>query len=224
MDIKKPDILKSSPVFETQGEYPKVTDVSGDLEYQGRFVASAIRCRDLDWRLAAVDARELVDLEVDFEEPVELWLRQLSQAGPLRGRVNLCVHTGSTSGLLVLEVGNGEGKCALDQCGSWRSSCRALINGREQHYYILPPGTVSPPTKFLVDAQVMVYGQEGLAPLSPSLHVQTQESWRWLTPPWEAFPPDLPLSLWASCSKLLPRNRRQTWNPRYPPGKSYIAT
>jgi hypothetical protein len=60
MDIKKPDILKSSPVFETQDEYPKVTDVSEDLEYQGRFVASAIRCRDLDWRLAAVDARELL--------------------------------------------------------------------------------------------------------------------------------------------------------------------
>jgi hypothetical protein len=216
MDIKKPDILKSSPVFETQGEYPKVTDVSEDLEYQGRFVASAIRCRDLDWRLAAVDARELVDLEVDFEEPVELWLRQLSQAGPLRGRVNLCVHTGSTSGLLVLEVENGEGKCALDQCGSWRSSCRALINGREQHYYILPPGTDSPPTKFLIDAQVMVYGQEGLAPLPPSLHVQIQESWRWLKPPWESFPPDLPLSLWAFLQQASAQEPASDMEPEIP--------
>jgi hypothetical protein len=216
MDIEKPDLPMTSPVSEVQGENQKVTDVSEDLEYQGSFVASAIRCRDLAWRLAAVDARELVDLEVDFEEPVELWLRQLSQAGPLRGRVNLCVHTGSTSGLLVLEVGNGEGKCALDQCGSWRSSCRALINGREQHYYILPPGTVSPPTKFLVDAQVMVYGQEGLAPLPPSLHVQTQESWRWLTPFWESFPPDLPLSLWAFLQQASAQEPASDMEPEIP--------
>jgi hypothetical protein len=197
MDIQKPKFPMTSPVFDMQGENPKLTDSSEDLEYQGSFLATAKRCRDLDWRLAAVDVRELVDLEVNFEEPVELWLRQCSQAGPLRGRVNLGVYTGSTSGLLVLEVQNGEGKSALDQCGSWRSSCRALVNGREQHYYVLPPGTSAPPTKFLIDAQVMMYGQDGLAPLPPSLHVQTQETWRWLKPPWESPPPDLPLSLWA---------------------------
>jgi hypothetical protein len=115
-----------------------------DLEYQGGFVAAAVRCRDLGWRLAAVDARELMDLAVNFSEPVDLWLRQCSRAGPLQGRVNLGVHTGSASGLLVLEVKSGEGTSALDRCGSWRSPCRARLNGREQHFYALPAGGFTP--------------------------------------------------------------------------------
>jgi hypothetical protein len=197
MDTEKPGHPETSSGFETPRESSKVTEIPEDLDYQGSFVAAAIRCRDLDWRLAAVDARELVDLEVNFAEPVELWLRHCGQAGPLRGRVNLGVHTGSSSGLLVLEVENGEGRSLLDQCGSWRSSCRARLNGREQHYFTLPPGSIAPPTRFLKDYRVMMYGEAGLAPLPPSLDVQTRESWCWSIPPWESSPPDLPLSLWA---------------------------
>jgi hypothetical protein len=197
MDREKPCHYKTLSGSETQGDSAKITDEPDDLKYQGSFVATATRCRDLEWRLAAVDARGLVDLEVNFAEPVELWLQQCSQAGPLRGRVNLSVHTGSSSGLVVLEGENAEGKSLLNQCGSWRSSCLARLNGREQHYYILPPGCTSPPTMFLRDEQIMMYGEGGLAPLPPSVDVQTLEYWCWSTPPWESSPPDLPLSLWA---------------------------
>jgi hypothetical protein len=195
MNMLKPEptMISPMPVAHSEGQEIRAPE---DLEYQGSFVASAIRCHKLGWRLAAVDARQLVDLEVNFEEPTERWLQQCNQAGPLQGRVNLGVRTGSASGLLVLEVENGEGKSALDQYGSWRSSCRASMNGREQHYYTLPPGTVSFPTKFLEDAQIMLYGEEGLAPLPPSLDVQSQNSWHWINPPWESPPPELPLSLW----------------------------
>jgi hypothetical protein len=221
MDKEKPGHHETSG-FETQGESPKITDGPEDLKYQGSFVAMAMRCRNLNWRLAAVDARELVDLEVNLTEPVELWLRQCSRTGPLRGRVNLGVHTGSSSGLLVLEVENGEGKSLLDQCGNWRSSCLARLNGREQHYFTLPPGSIAPPTRFLKDHRVMIYGEAGLATLPPSLDVQTRESWCWSIPPWESSPPDLPLSLWAflqQAATLVPESDGEpeipTWEEIY---------
>ena len=195
MDVKAPDLGMASPVLVEDAKDPKVTDLSEDPEYHGSFMASVIRCRNLGWRLAAVDAREMVDLAVNFEEPVEDWLRQCRQTGSLQGRVNLGVHTGSASGLVVLEVGNGEGKSALDHCGSWRSHCQARMNGREQHFYALPSGVFAPLTRFLMAAQVMLYGEGGMAPLPPSVDVQTQEFWRWVNPPWEYPPPELPQSL-----------------------------
>jgi hypothetical protein len=195
MDVKTPDPIMTTAVFPTTGEHFKVTDPSEDLEYQSSFVASARRCRDIGWRLAAVDARELVELAVDFEEPAEHWLQQCLEAGSLLGRVNLGVHTGSASGLVILEVGNGEGKSALDHYGSWRSPCQARMNGREQHYYTLPAGVIPPPTRFLMASRVMLFGEGGLAPLPPSVDVQSQNVWRWVNPPWEYLPPELPSGL-----------------------------
>ncbi len=197
MNITDTDKAIARPVSGPQDRDGRHIELPEDLEYQGGFVAAAIRCRDLGWRLAAVDARELIDLAVNFSEPVDLWLRQCSRAGPLQGRVNLGVHTGSVSGLLVLEVKKGEGTCALDRCGSWRSPCRARLNGREQHFYSLPAGGVSPRTRFLPGPQLMVYGEEGLAPLPPSLDVQSRECWRWLNPPWENPPAAAPPGLLA---------------------------
>lgn len=197
MNITHTDKAMPSPVPGPQERDGRQIELPEDLEYQGGFVAAAIRCRDLGWRLAAVDARELIDLAVNFSEPVDLWLRQCSRAGPLQGRVNLGVHTGSVSGLLVLEVKRSEGTCALDRCGSWRSPCRARLNGREQHFYSLPAGGVSPPTRFLPGPQLMVYGEEGLAPLPPSLDVQSRQCWRWLNPPWENPPAAAPQGLLA---------------------------
>ena len=195
MDMMKsnPQVMSPFPVL--RGSDPTVAEPSEDLEFQGSFAATAVHCRKLGWRLAAVDARDLVDLAVDFTEPAEQWLGQCRRAGSLQGRVNLGVHTGSASGLVVLEVGNGEGKSVLDHGGSWRSSCQARMNGREQHYFTLPPGVAAPPTRFLMAARVMVFGEGGLAPLPPSVDVQTQESWRWQNPPWECPPPELPRSL-----------------------------
>jgi hypothetical protein len=43
----------------------------------------------------------------------------------------------------------------------------------------------------------MVYGEEGLAPLPPSLDVQSRECWRWLNPPWENPPAAAPPGLLA---------------------------
>ncbi|MGQ9687673.1 MAG: hypothetical protein ACUVXF_02625 [Desulfobaccales bacterium] len=165
------------------------------MEYQGKFIAFAIRCAELGWHLAAVDVRNLVDLAVNFSEPVEHWLRKCSQAGPLKGRVKLGVYTGSISGLLALEVKSGEEIPELARGGPWRSRCRARLNGREQHYYALPPGTAAPPSRFLPLARVMVYGEDGLAPLPPSLDVPSQEAWSWLAPPWENPPSEAPSAL-----------------------------
>ncbi len=134
MDVKEVSPPESFPVSGSQGELPRKSDALPNANYESSFAASAIRCRHLGWRLAAVDARELLDLEANFDEPLELWLRQCSGNGQLYSRVNLGVYTGSVSGLVILEVGEGEGKAALERHGSWRSSCVAGLNGREQHY------------------------------------------------------------------------------------------
>ena len=205
MDKVKPDRHETSVWQEMRGGSSKINDGNEALEYQDSFVAAASRCRELGWRLTAVDARELVDLEVNFAEPAEVWLQRCCQAGPLRGRVNLLVHTGSDSGLVVLEVESREGKSLLNQCRNWRSSCLARLHGREQHYFTLPPGCTAPPTSFFMAERLMVYGEGGLAPLPPSVDAPSREFWRWTTAPWESSPPDLPLSLWSFLQQISAR-------------------
>ena len=82
-----PQVIPPAPVF--RGNDPPVAEQTEDLEFQGSFVATAVRCGKLGWRLAALDARELVDLAVNFTGPAEQWLGQCRRAGSLQGRVNL---------------------------------------------------------------------------------------------------------------------------------------
>ncbi len=204
MDMKEVNFPESFTVSGTKGELPRNRDALPDLNYETSFAASASRCRHLGWRLAAVDARELLDLEANFDEPLELWLQPGRRNAQLYGRVNLGVYTGSVSGLVVLEVGNGEGKASLERLGSWRSTCVAGLNGREQHYYALPTGKAALPTRFLPASQIMVFGEDGLAPLPPSVDIQARQPWRWINPPWASPPPNLPQGLWEFLWQHLP--------------------
>jgi hypothetical protein len=69
-----PQVISPFPVF--RGSDPTVAEQTEGLEFQGSFVATAIRCRNFGWPLAAVDVWELVELAVNFAEPAEQWLRQ----------------------------------------------------------------------------------------------------------------------------------------------------
>lgn len=200
----------------SQGEFNRITDLQKELEYRGSFVASATRCQGLGWPLAAVDAKELADLGVNFSDAPEIWLQNLGLLGPLQGRVGLGVHTGATSRLLVLEVNSMMGKPALDQCGDWGSICRARVNGREQHYYTLPPGSPGVSTSFLANSQVMVYGEDGLAPVPPSVDIQTRETWRWLKPPWDFPPPEVPQPIWTFLGRHMPLPEERYPEPDVP--------
>ena len=200
----EPSHQEARAPWASQGEVKRITDLQKELEYRGSFVASATRCRGLGWRLAAVDARELADLEVNFSDAPEVWLQNLGLLGPLQGRVGLGVHTGSTSRLLVLEVNSEVGRAALNQGGNWRSICRARVNGREQHYYALPQSSPAVSTSFLSTAQVMVYGENGLAPVPPSVDLHSREIWRWLKPPWDYPPPEAPPPVWSFLRRHLP--------------------
>lgn len=170
------------------------------------FVDCAVRCHALGWRLAVVDAEELVDLEVDFAEEPEVWTSHLDALASFRGRLQLGVYTGKASRLLILEMQPGSGEAVLNRYGAWRSPCRTRVaSGREQHYYSLPSAGPIIPTCFLSAPQVMVFGENGLALVPPSLDVQTQEAWAWLTPPWECLPPEASPDFLAFLQEYLPQ-------------------
>lgn len=181
------------------------------------FVTAAARGQELGWRMAMVDAEEMVDLEVNFGDGPQVWSRRLAALEAFGGRLGLGVYTGRASGLLILEVASAAGTAELNRYGPWRSPCCTRVaSGREQHYYALPPGSPPIPTCFLVAPQVMVFGEDGLALVPPSKDVQSQEVWSWLTPPWEHRPPDVPEAVWAFLREQLPAAVKLTKEPQVP--------
>jgi len=104
----------------------------------------------------------------------------------------------------VLEVNKGEGALSLDQWGDWRANCVAEMGGcREQHYYALPLEAQAPPSFFLAP-QVLIYGEEGLLLVPPSLEPQAREPWRWLRPPWESAPLPPKPAVWQFLQEHIP--------------------
>lgn len=192
-------------------------DLEGSSAEPLTFVQAAARGQELGWRMAMVDAEEMVDLEVNFGDGPQVWSRRLAALESFGGRLGLGVYTGRASGLLILEVAPQTGAAELERHGPWRSPCLTRVaSGREQHYYALPPEAPPIPTCFLVAPQVMVFGEDGLALVPPSKDIQSQEVWHWLTPPWEHHPPEVPEAVWAFLREQLPTALNLTKEPEVP--------
>jgi hypothetical protein len=160
------------------------------------------RYQSLGWSLAIISARDGADLGLNLELPEEGRWQHLADLGLNGLQVNLAIHTGAPSHLLVLEVNKGEGTLALDQMGDWRSRCVAeLGNCREQHYYNLKRDR-QPPTSHFQAQGVMIYGADGLILAPPSIEPESREPWRWLTPPWEASPEPPKPAVWQYLREL----------------------
>jgi hypothetical protein len=158
-----------------------------NLDHHAQMWNYMSRYRSLGWDLAVITAQG-ADLGLDLEQPQQVWWRQLADLGLDGIQLNLAVRTGSCSRLLVLEVNKGGGALSLDLLGEWRANCAAeLGNCREQHFYALPPGTQVPPSHFMAQ-DVLIYGEDGLILLPPSVEPESREPWIWLTPPWEKPP------------------------------------
>ncbi|MGD0971277.1 MAG: hypothetical protein ABSA04_07755 [Desulfobaccales bacterium] len=179
-----------------QDEIGYILDRKENLDHHGQLWDHMSRYRALGWTQAVISVRDGADLELDLNQPKELWWQQLADLGLDGVQVNLAVRTGRPSRLLVLEVNKGEGTLSLDLLGDWRAQCVAeLGNRREQHYYALPPEK-QPPASFFSAREVSIYGEEGLVLAPPSIEPEAWEPWRWVKPPWESPPQPPKAAVW----------------------------
>ncbi len=146
----------------------------------------------LGWVLQAVNLQDGTDLEVDSGEDSGAWVSRLWEPELSESKISLGVRTGKRSRLMVLEVAKGRGESILDRYGAWRARCAAVSgDGREQHFYAWSPSALGDSASCRVTPEIRWFGEGQVAPLPPSFDAETQETWRWLSPPWEE-PPQSP--------------------------------
>ena len=180
----------SMPVVKiARGEIEHILKLKESFNHGGTLLAHAINYLNLGWALVAIDAETGNDLGIDFED-LNTYIKRLEDPSVDTATINLAVHTGSLSRLLVLEVANAEESSHLDQWGAWRSQCVAKSeSGLEKHFYLLSPDSQPLP------ANEHFYAEGATTLLPPSLDPVTQERWRWQHSPWDSAPSPLPLSI-----------------------------
>jgi hypothetical protein len=180
----------SMPVVKiARGEIEHILKLKESFNHGGTLLAHAINYLNLGWALVAIDAETGNNLEIDFED-LNTYIKRLEDPSVDTATINLAVHTGSLSRLLVLEVANAEESSCLDEWGAWRSQCMAKSeSGLEKHFYLLSPDSQPLP------ANEHLYAEGATTLLPPSLDPVTQERWRWQHSPWDSAPSPLPLSI-----------------------------
>jgi hypothetical protein len=216
--------IKSRRVSIHQEEMETILNLKSVLDHQESLESYAEKYCHLGWSLQAVNAQNGADLEVDFQAHPDTWVNRLWKAEWGETKINLGVRTGTGSRLLVLEVAKGPGEAILDQYGPWRAECIAALGAdREQHFYAWDLPTCLAPAPSAVIPEIKWYGAGQVAPVPPTFASETQDTWRWLSPPWEQ-PPQSP-------SQALVRFFQQTCNreaqahvqPGDPTSPGYVA-
>jgi hypothetical protein len=172
-----------------QEEMESLLNLKSQVEYKEKVSRHAEEYQKLGWVLQAVNLQDGTVLEVDSGEDPETWVKRLWKTGLSGPKINLEVHTGRESQLLVLEVARGQGESTLDQCGEWRAGCIAILGGgRELHFYAWTPSTLYDSASCQAIPGVRWFGEGQVVPLPPSFDAEMQETWQWLLPPWEESP------------------------------------
>ncbi len=181
-----------------KGEIEHILNLKSSFaDHREILVDHVVRYLDLGWALLANDINTGKDLDLGFQD-VGTWINRLEDPSVDPARINLAVHTGSLSGLLILEIASEEQKSLLDGWGAWRSQCVAKLGtGLEKHFYLMS----SEFQPLLTNGHFFAAGATTLLP--PSLDPSTQERWRWQNPPWDSPPPPLPLAI-LNCLEALP--------------------
>jgi hypothetical protein len=186
--------LKNMHVKIGMGEIERILNLKADVDYSEILLDYAFRYLNLGWALMAIDGKTGDDIGIDYKDE-NIWGELLGYPGVNAPKINLGVHTGSLSGLLVLEVANEEQKSCLDEWGNWRSHCVAeLGSGQEKHFYMRPPD-FQPLSSIFLTPKVHFYDDGATTLLPPSVDPFTQGCWQWQNPPWERAPSPLPLSI-----------------------------
>lgn len=193
-----------------QEEMETLLNLKSRLDHQETVSSFAEKYQELGWVLQAVDPQDGTDLEVNSGENPETWVNRLWEPGLSGPKINLAVHTGKQSGLMVLEVAKGPGESSLDQYGPWRAECIAALGAiREQHFYAWDPSPLFDSAAFREPPEIRWFGEGQVAPLPPSFDAEISESWQWLCPPWEK-PPRYPSQSLANFLQQHLRREPQT--------------
>ncbi len=175
-----------------QEEIERLLDLKSMVDHKETAWGYAEQYQKLGWVLQGVNPLDGIDLEVDAGEAPENSVICLSKTGLSGPKINMAVHTGKQSGLMVLEVVRGQGELILDQYGEWRAECIAALGaGREQHFYAWDPSPLFNSSSWQAISGIRWLGEGQVVPVPPSFDAEMQETWRWLCPPWEA-PPQYP--------------------------------
>jgi len=176
-------------------EFCRILDLRKNLQLSDVLIQYMSHYLNLGWHLAAVNSQNRVDQFLDFQKPKATWSEKLIELSLDGIELNVGVHTGSASGLLVIEV-HKQGRVFPFRRGDWSSECVAEAGAQlEQHYYELPEGWQLPPSLLLEPFEVKVFGEGNLVMAPPSLEPRTQANWRWLKPPWDSAPSQPPAVL-----------------------------
>lgn len=167
-------------------EIERLLNLKSQVDHKETLWRYAEKYQKLGWVLQAFNPEDGTDLEVDSGEDPENWFSRLWETGLSGPKINLEVHAGKQSGLMVLEVSKGPGESILDQYGGWRAECTATLGAdREQHFYAWDPLPLFDSVSYLSTPEISWFGEGQVVTLPPSVDTESQETWRWVSPPWE---------------------------------------
>ena len=173
-------------------EIESLLNLKSKLDHEEAVSSYAAEYQKLGWVLQAMNPQDGADLGVDAGEDTETWDNRLWEPGLTGPEINLGVHTGKRSRLMVLEIAKGPGEALLDQYGPWRAGCMAVLgSGRERHFYAWQPSPPFDSASLVEAAEFKWYGEGQVILVPPSNEAEGLESWQWLCPPWET-PPQCP--------------------------------
>ncbi|MGQ9689340.1 MAG: hypothetical protein ACUVXF_11225 [Desulfobaccales bacterium] len=181
------------------------------------------RYANLGWTTVALEAQSGRDLYLDFSQPQTL--RTLMDLALQRIQVQLAIRLNPS--LFVLRVRPALAQSLLDRLENWRSSCISRLGEVwEHHFWVLPREwhLCAGPTEAGEEAPLAMLGPGAVVMVPPTPDRDVQDSWTWLSPPWEQPvgppPPEL-LIIFEECGflsrKAIPAPEDlPTWNTIFP--------
>jgi hypothetical protein len=171
-------------------ELDRIIQARKNLDDVKDLAAYALRYRDLGWSPVALEMPHGADLGVDFQQPEAQILWALMDLALVETSVGLAIRLDPGSPLFVVRI-KTELARNLDHLGNWRSACAARAGEAwEHHFLLLPAGMRLPPEQIVADKQapLSVAGPGQLVVVPPGVDPASQETWQWVTPPWEQPP------------------------------------
>lgn len=170
-------------------EMESLLNLKSKLDHEEAVSSYAAKYQQLGWVLQALNPQDGTFLTVDAGADPETWVNRLGEPGLPGPEINLGVHTGKRSRLMVLEVTKGPGEAILDQYGPWRAECIAVLGGgRERHFYAWQPSPLFDSASLAGATEFRWYGEGQVILVPPSIETERLESWQWLCPPWDTPP------------------------------------
>jgi len=204
-------------------EVERIIQTRKNLDDAKALAIYGARYANLGWPTMALEAPTGRDLYLDFSQPQTL--RMLMDLALQRIRLQLAVRLDPS--LFVLRVKPSIVQSLLDRLEGWRSSCIARLGDLwEHHFWLLPRewdlGAGS--TEAQGEAPLTVLGPGAVVMVPPTLDREAQESWTWLSPPWEQPigppPPELLIILeecgFLSRKTIVAPEDLPSWNTIFP--------